>query len=50
MQRLKEALREASSLKRLDYERPVVVMVDTSPTGIGWVINQRSDPVRNEGA
>ena len=40
MQRLKEALREASSLKRPDYERPVVVTVDTSPTGIGWVINQ----------
>ena len=51
MQRLKEALHEASSLKRPDYERPVVVTVDTSPTGIGWVINQVNhggdrDPIR----
>ena len=51
MQRLKEALHEASSLKRPDYERPVVVTVDISPTGIEGVINQVNherdrDPVR----
>ena len=43
MQKLKEELREASSLKKPDYKRPVVVTVDTSPTGIGWVINQMND-------
>ena len=51
MQKLKEALREASSLKKPDYKRPVIVTVDTSPTGIGWVINQVNsegdrDPIR----
>ena len=42
VQKLKEALMTASTLKKAVYERdiPVYVMVDTSPTRIGWVINQ----------
>ena len=38
--KLKKTLRTAEALKKLSYDRPIIVTVDTSPTGIGWVINQ----------
>ena len=40
MKKLKKTLRRAESLKKPSYDRPIIVTVDTSPTGIGWVINQ----------
>ena len=42
MQKLKELLQSAPTLRKVDYEcgRPVIVTVDTSPTGIGWAIGQ----------
>ena len=40
MIRLKKALQEAPALKKPDYTQPIIVTVDTSPTGIGWVISQ----------
>ena len=40
MRRLKEALQRAVWLKRPNYAQPIIVTIDTSPTGIGWVINQ----------
>ena len=38
MKKLKKTLRRAESLKKPSYDRPIIVTVDTSPTGIGWVI------------
>ena len=47
MKKLKKTLRRAEALKRSSYDRPIIVTVDTSPTGIGWVINQAdSDGLR----
>jgi hypothetical protein len=40
VKKLKKTLLEAESLKKPSYDRPIIVTVDTSPTGIGWVINQ----------
>ena len=40
MKKLKKTLRRAEALKKPSYDRPIIVTVDTSPTGIGWVINQ----------
>jgi hypothetical protein len=40
MKKLKRTLLKAESLKKSSYDRPIIVTVDTSPTGIGWVINQ----------
>ena len=39
---MKEALVAASALRKAVYGKdlPIYVTVDTSPTGIGWVINQ----------
>ena len=34
MKKLKEALRVAESLKKQNYDQPIVVTVDTSPTGM----------------
>ena len=33
IRKLKKALREARSLKKLDYKRPVVVTIDKNPIG-----------------
>ena len=40
MKKLKKTVRRAEALKKPNYDRPIIVTVDTSPTGIGWVINQ----------
>ena len=40
MKKLKKTLRRVDSLKKPSYDRPIIVTIDTSPTGIGWVINQ----------
>jgi hypothetical protein len=40
VKKLKKTLLEAESLKKPSYDRPIIVTVHTSPTGIGWVINQ----------
>ena len=37
---LKEVLHGGESLKKWHYDRPIRVTVDTSPTEIGWVVNQ----------
>ena len=45
VQQLKEALLKAPVLRQPDYNggRPIIVTVDTSPIGIGWVINQEDE-------
>ena len=45
VRRLKEALATTPALWKAVYERgtPIYVMVDTTPTGIGWVINQEDE-------
>ena len=45
MRGLKKLLLEAPELRKADYTegKPVYVTVDTSPTGIGWVINQEGE-------
>jgi hypothetical protein len=45
IRRLKILLLEAPALQKADYteEKPIFVTVDTSPTGIGWVINQEDE-------
>ena len=42
VQKLKKLLLEAPALRKADYTdgTPIYVTVDTSPTGIGWVISQ----------
>jgi hypothetical protein len=40
MRKLKKALQESQALKKPNYDRPIIVTVDTSPTGLGWVVNQ----------
>ena len=42
---MKEALTAAPTLWKVVYgkEVPIYVTVDTSPTGIGWVINQEDE-------
>jgi hypothetical protein len=42
---MKEALAAALTLRKGVYGRdvPVFVTVDTSPTGIGWVVNQEDE-------
>ena len=36
---------EAHALRKADYSdgKPIFVTMDTSPTGIGWVINQEDE-------
>ena len=45
VQQLKETLLKAPVLRQPDYkgEKPIIVTVDTSPIGIGWVINQEDE-------
>ena len=45
VRKMKEALAMAPALRKAVYGKdiPVFVTVDTSPTGIGWVINQDDD-------
>ena len=45
IRRLKTLLMEAPALRKADYTggKPIFVTVDTSPTGIGWVINQEDE-------
>ena len=45
VQQLKDTLLKAPVLRQLDYNggRPIIVTVDTSPFGIGWVINQEDE-------
>ena len=45
MRRLKKLLLEAPALRKADYTegKPVYMIVDTSPTAIGWVINQEGE-------
>ena len=40
MKKLKKTLRTTEALKKPNYDQPIIVTVDTSPTGIGRVINQ----------
>jgi hypothetical protein len=40
MKKLKKTLCRAESVKKPSYDRPIIITVDTSPAGIGWVINQ----------
>ena len=42
---MKETLLKAPVLRQPDYkgEKPIIVTVDTSPIGIGWVINQEDE-------
>ena len=42
---LKKLLLEAPALRKAEYTegKPIYVTVDTSPTGIGWVINQEGE-------
>jgi hypothetical protein len=48
IRRLKELLLEAPALRKPEYVggKPIFVTMDTSPTGIGWVINQEDDDDR----
>ena len=41
VRRLKRTLTAAPTLRKAEYApgAPVYIMVDTSPTGIGWVVN-----------
>ena len=48
MKKLTKTLRRAESLKRPSYDRPIILTVDTSPTGIGW--GAISDPIRSKGS
>jgi hypothetical protein len=45
IRQLKELLLEAPALRQPEYVegKPIFVTVNTSPTGIGWVINQVDD-------
>jgi hypothetical protein len=45
IRRLKELLLEAPALRKAEYVggKPIFVTVDTSLTGIGWVINQEGE-------
>ena len=45
VRKLKEALAAALALRKAVYEKgtPVYITVDTSPTGIGWVVNQEDE-------
>jgi hypothetical protein len=45
IRRLKAMLLEAPALRKAEYAggKPIFVTVDTSPTGIGWVINQEDE-------
>ena len=45
VRRMKEALVVASALRKAVYSKdiPIYVTVDTSPNGIGWVINQEDE-------
>lgn len=38
MQNLKRLLQSSPTLRKVDYKcgRPVIITVDTSPTGLGW--------------
>ena len=38
---LKENLTKAPALKQPDYTLPIILTVDSSPIGIGWVISQQ---------
>ena len=40
IKRLKENLAKAPALKQPDYTQPIILTVDSSPIGIGWVISQ----------
>ena len=46
MKKLKKTLQMAEALKKPSYDRPIIVTVHTSPTGIGWVINQADSEQR----
>jgi hypothetical protein len=53
VRRLKELLLKAPALRKAEYAggKPIFVTVDTSPTGIGWVINQEDEdgnPMRSD--
>ena len=43
--KMKEALAAAPALRKALYRKdtPIYVTVDTSPTGIGWVVNQEDE-------
>ena len=45
VRKMKEALVAALALRKAIYEKgtPMYITVDTSPTGIGWVINQEDE-------
>ena len=45
IRRLTKLLLEAPALRKSEYTegKPIFVIVDMSPTGIGWVINQEGE-------
>ena len=45
IRRLKRALAAAPALRKAEYtpRTPIYITVDTSPTGIGWVVNQEGE-------
>ncbi len=45
MKKLKDLLSSPPTLKKIDYEcgKPVILTMDTSPIGIGWVIGQDNE-------
>lgn len=45
MQKLKRLLGEAPILRQVDYTngKPIIIMVDTSPIGIGWDLGQNDE-------
>ena len=45
IRRLKQALSAAPALRKAEYtpRTPIYITVDTSPIGIGWVVNQEGE-------
>ena len=45
VRKMKEALAAAPALRKAVYrnDTPIYITVDTSPTGIGWVVNQEDE-------
>jgi hypothetical protein len=43
VQQLKELLLNAPVLRQPDYNRLIIVTMDTIPIGVGWVINQEDE-------
>ena len=50
VRKMKEALVVAPALRKAVYEKgtPMYITVDTSPTGVGWVVNQEDEDGKSE--